>query len=183
MMQLIFATKNLKKIKEAKDILGPSFKVKGIDIVEEIPETGITFEENALQKLKYCLQYYDEPIFSEDSGLIVHALDGEPGVFSARYASDGKHIEKLLKKLEGIEDRRAKFVATVALYIKDKFHIFTGVCEGVIAEQRKGEDGFGYDPIFIPQGFEKSFGELGLEIKNSVSHRRIVLEKLRLFLQ
>lgn len=182
-MDLIFATKNEKKIHEARKILGENFSVRGIEIDEEIPETGNTFEENALQKLKFCLDYYNGPIFSEDSGLMVDALNGEPGIYSARYASDGKHIQKLLKKLEGVTNRKAKFNATIALYIKNEFYIFTEECEGVIAEKEEGEGGFGYDPVFIPVGFEQSFAVLGEDIKNRISHRRKALEKLINFLE
>jgi XTP/dITP diphosphohydrolase len=182
-MDIIFATKNEKKIKEARKILGENFSVMGIEIEEEIPETGNTFEENALQKLKFSLDYYNGLIFSEDSGLIVDSLNGEPGIYSARYAPDGKHIHKLLKKLEGETNRKARFYATIALHIKNDFYIFTGECEGVIAEKGEGNGGFGYDPIFIPDGYEQSFAVLGEEIKNRISHRRKALEKLRNFLE
>jgi XTP/dITP diphosphohydrolase len=182
-MDIIFATKNEKKINEARKILGENFSVKGIEIEEDIPETGNTFEENALQKLKYCLDYYNGPIFSEDSGLMVDALNGEPGIYSARYAPDGKHIQKLLQNLEGGTNRTAKFHATIALHINNVFYIFTGECEGVIAEKEEGRGGFGYDPVFIPDGYEQSFAVLGEEIKNRISHRRKALEKLRNFLE
>jgi XTP/dITP diphosphohydrolase len=180
--RIIFATKNVNKIEEAQLILGHDYEIKGIEITQDIPETGTTFEANALQKLQFCLSKYGDPIFSEDSGLMVEKLNGAPGVYSARYDDKGNHLDKLLKNLEGESNRKAAFFACIALYINNDFHIFTGECTGKIAMQKEGVGGFGYDPIFIPDGYDQSFATLGSGIKNKISHRRMALEKMKLFL-
>jgi XTP/dITP diphosphohydrolase len=188
-MKLIFATNNQHKAEEVNAIIGTSFQVitlkeAGIDI--DIPEPHDTLEENASEKSKTIYELTKTNCFSEDTGLEVTALDGEPGVKSARYAGDDrsfdKNIEKLLQKLEDKPDKTARFRAIISLIIDGKETQFEGVCNGRIINKRRGAQGFGYDPVFIPDGSDKTFGEMSMEEKTVYSHRAKATEKLVAFL-
>lgn len=188
-MKLIFATNNQHKVDEIRAVLkGPveviTLKEAGIDI--DIPEPFDTLEENARTKSATIFEMTGVNCFSEDTGLEVAALGGEPGVKSARYAGDGRsfeaNIEKLLAKLEGQEDRRARFRTVISLLINGKETLFEGVCEGRIIHERRGNNGFGYDPVFIPEGSDLSFAEMDMAGKNRFSHRKKATEKLVAFL-
>jgi XTP/dITP diphosphohydrolase len=187
---LIFATNNQHKVDEIRSILGEEFmiislKEAGIDI--DIPEPFLTLEANASQKSKTIRELTHQNCFSEDTGLEVDALHGEPGVKSARYAGEGKNfsanIEKLLANMQGKEDRKARFRTVISLIWNDKEYLFEGVSEGKIIETPKGEGGFGYDPVFVPDGSKKTFAEMELAEKNKYSHRRIATNKLIEFLK
>ena len=197
MKKIIFATNNQHKLQEIRDILGSSYEVvslKEIGCDVDIPETGNTLEENALQKAQYIYDHYHVSCFADDTGLEVEALDGAPGVHSARYAEGTDHdseanMAKLLRELNGKENRQARF-RTVICYIEKqdvchcgctsikKIHQFEGIVNGHIATEKHGTEGFGYDPIFVPEGYDKSFAELGEEIKNGISHRARAVAKL-----
>ncbi len=188
---LVFATSNNNKIIEANKLLcsGTPFNIiskKDAGILEEIPETGKTIEENAIQKARYIYDNYKIDCFAEDTGLIIDALNGEPGIYSGRYAgedkNDKKNIAKVLNNLKGKSNRNARFKTMIALILKGKLYIFEGLVEGEITDIPRGESGFGYDPVFVPHGFDKTFSELGLEIKNSISHRAKAMKKLNEFL-
>lgn len=188
--QIIFATHNQNKCKEINALIGDKYKVITLDeigISEEIPENGNTFKDNALQKASYLHDKINCDCFADDSGLIVEALNGEPGVYSARYAGEPcdmkKNITKLLNNLAGLTNRKAKFHTTIALIINDKTIFFEGSISGKIIEKECGENGFGYDPIFVPDGYNQTFAELSNEEKNSISHRAIAVKKLIKYLQ
>ena len=196
-MEIVFATNNQHKLQEIRDILGSDFEVvslKEIGCDVDIPETGNTLEENALQKAQYVYDHYHISCFADDTGLEVEALDGAPGVHSARYAEGTDHdseanMAKLLRELDGKENRQARF-RTVICYIEKKdvcrcgctsikkVHQFEGIVKGRIATEKHGTEGFGYDPIFVPEGYDKSFAELGEEVKNGISHRARAVAKL-----
>lgn len=191
-MDIIVATNNQGKVKEIKQILAPhnvmSQSEAGIDI--EVEETGETFADNAFLKARSLKQFTNAAIIADDSGLMVDYLNGEPGVYSARYAGDNttpeQGMEKLLKNLDGVpfEDRTARFVSVVALIMPDGTeYIFEGTCDGYITNIRKGDNGFGYDPIFYYPPLEKTFAEMNDSEKNSVSHRYIAIKKLVEFLE
>jgi XTP/dITP diphosphohydrolase len=189
MEHIIFATNNLNKVLEVKSIIGDKFSIlslaeAGIDI--DIPEPFETIEENAIEKARVIYQLKKQNCFSEDTGLEVEALNGEPGVRSARYAGNGndpeKNIDKLLNNLKDHENRRAQFKTVICLILNGKQNIFDGICKGTIIAQRKGQSGFGYDPVFVPDGSDKTFGEMGMEEKNIFSHRKKAVEKLTRFL-
>lgn len=182
-MALVFATNNQNKLKEVKsklkaEILG----LADIHCNEDIEETGKTFEENAFIKAKYVLDKYGYECFADDSGLEVDALDGAPGVYSARYAGDHGNAEanmnKLLENLKGIDNRKARFVTVICLINKENTLYFRGEINGTIINEKRGDDGFGYDPIFVPDGFNRTFAEMTLEEKNKMSHRALALEKM-----
>jgi XTP/dITP diphosphohydrolase len=188
-MTLIFATNNEHKARELNAVVGDSIKVitlKEAGITIDIPEPHDSLEENANEKSKTIYALTGADCFSEDTGLEVRALNGEPGVHSARYAGEDKafekNIEKLLQNLEQHEDRTARFRTVISLIIDGKEKQFEGVCTGRITKEKKGIQGFGYDPVFIPDGSQKTFGEMGLEEKSSFSHRRKATEKLVAFL-
>lgn len=201
-MKIVFATNNQHKLQEIRDILGSDYEVvslKEIGCNVDIPETGNTLEENALQKAQYVYDHYHLSCFADDTGLEVEALDGAPGVHSARYAEGTDHdseanMAKLLRELDGKENRKARF-RTVICYIEKKdvcpcgctsikkIHQFDGIVEGHIATEKQGTEGFGYDPIFVPEGYDQSFAQLGEEIKNSISHRARAVAKLAEFLK
>ncbi|SNS94459.1 XTP/dITP diphosphohydrolase [Ekhidna lutea] len=185
-MQICFASHNENKVKELNEIMPDGFKIIGLDemgIKEEIAETGDTLEENSRIKARYIFDQYKTPVVSDDSGLLVNALNGEPGVYSARYAGQKKdaddNMDLLLKKLSGESDRSAAF-QTIVTYIDDtgNEHQFKGEIKGSILTQKRGANGFGYDPIFQPDGFEESFAELSSEVKNRISHRAKAVQKL-----
>src|SRR5690554_951573 len=190
-MEICFATNNKKKLEEVKAALtGTDIHILSLEEIgcrEELPETGDTLDDNAFQKARYVHENYGISCFADDSGLEVEALDGEPGVYSGRYAgeprSDSKNIVLLLDKLNGNEHRTACFRTVIALILEVKEHSFDGVAEGKITELPIGSGGFGYDPVFRPKGQEKTFAELDLEEKNAISHRGIAVRKLVGFLR
>ena len=189
-MELIFATNNAHKVDEIRDLLGNdrlriiTLKEAGIDI--DIPEPYQTLEENAAGKSATIHQLTKKNCFSEDTGLEVYALHGEPGVKSARYAGESRsfdaNIDKLLHNLAGKVDRKARFRTVISLILAGKETLFEGICEGEITQERKGENGFGYDPVFLPQGSDKTFAEMDMEEKNRFSHRAKATAKLVAFL-
>lgn len=184
-MKLVFATNNRHKLQEVRDILGERVEVlslKDIDCNDEIPETGTTLEENALIKARWVKEKYGYNCFADDTGLEVEALGGAPGVYSARYAGEEcdsqSNMLKLLENLIGKSNRNAQFRTVIALIIENKEILFDGVVKGVISEKKMGEAGFGYDPIFIPDGYSMSFAQMESRLKNSISHRYRAAEKL-----
>ncbi len=193
-MKIVFATNNSHKLEEIRQILGKSIEVLSladINCHEDIPETAPTIEGNAMMKARYVYDKYGTPCFADDTGLEVEALDGAPGVYSARYAGGESHdseanMRKLLHELEGKENRRAQFRTVIALIEqkdgKPVAHTFEGKIEGHISNEKRGTSGFGYDPIFVPEGYEQSFAELGNEIKNKISHRARAVARLAEYL-
>ena len=189
-MKIVFATNNKHKLEEIKDILGKEFEIVSLAEIgchEDIPETGATLEENARQKSSYVVEHYGQNCFADDTGLEVDALNGEPGVHSARYAEGTDHdseanMRKLLSKMANVKDRTARFRTVISLIINGVEHQFEGRVEGRIATEKHGKEGFGYDPIFIPEGYDKSFAELGEEVKNQISHRARAVKKLAEYL-
>ena len=197
MIEIVFATNNKHKLDEIRQILGEEFKVLSLNDIgchEDIPEDHDTLQENALQKAEYIASHYDISCFADDTGLEVDALEGEPGVHSARYADGTDHdseanMQKLLAKLGNNNNRQARFRTVIALIergkgsAEDAVQLFEGIVEGTIAYEKSGHEGFGYDPIFIPDGYDKSFAELGEEIKNKISHRARAVQKLADYLK
>ena len=211
-MKIVFATNNKHKLDEIRSILGDSIEVlslKDIGCNVDIPETGKTLEENALQKAQYVYDNYHIDCFADDTGLEVEALDGSPGVYSARYAalpdnpvkSEGAtsshdseaNMTRLLYELNGKDNRKARFRTVIALIQKKdvcpcgctsikEIHKFEGIVEGEIIQERRGGEGFGYDPIFQPDGYDETFAELGMDIKNHISHRARATQKLAEYL-
>ena len=186
---LVFATNNAHKLEEIREILGEKFHIvslKELGCQEDIPEEQDTLEGNALQKARYIRDKYKVNCFADDTGLEIEALGGEPGVYSARYAGDGHDSEanmrKVLDKMSGETNRRARFRTVIALLLDEQEHLFEGEVRGEILRERHGEGGFGYDPIFRPEGFTQSFAEMSLEDKNKISHRGQATEALRKFL-
>ncbi len=186
---LVFATNNQHKVTEIRSVIGSRFNIitlqeAGIDI--DIPEPHPTLEANAAEKSQTIHRLTNQDCFSEDTGLEVAALNGEPGVKSARYAGDGRDFQqnmiKLLRNLEGHADRSAQFRTVISLILNNKEYQFEGTCTGKITTTQKGSEGFGYDPVFIPGGAEKTFGEMGIEEKNKYSHRKKAVAKLIDFL-
>lgn len=189
-MRIVFATNNSHKLDEIRNILGSSFEVMSLNELgchDDIPETGTTLEENARQKAQYIYDKYHCNVFADDTGLEVNALGGEPGVYSARYAGGEGHdseanMTKLLKNLEGEDNRKAQFRTVIALILDGNIQLFDGIVEGEIIKERRGGEGFGYDPIFQPEGYDKTFAELGNDIKNTISHRAIAVKALAEYL-
>ncbi len=184
-MKLVFATHNPNKFEEIKSLLPDHIELlslSDIDCKEDIPETGDTIDENAIIKAEYVKNNYGYDCFADDTGLEVDSLAGAPGVFSGRYAGENKddnaNIEKLLGQLEERDDRTARFKAVIALNLKRNQNLFTGICEGSILTERRGEKGFGYDPIFLPKGFDKSFAEMDMSEKSKISHRGMAFREL-----
>lgn len=190
-MKIVFATNNQHKLSEIRQILGDRVEVLSLQDIGcdvDIPETGTTLEENALQKAQYIYDHYHLDVFADDTGLEVDALDGAPGVYSARYAGGEGHdseanMTKLLKELNGIDNRKARFRTVIALIQQGEVHEFEGIVNGEIIRERRGGEGFGYDPIFRPDGYELTFAELGTDIKNQISHRSRATKKLADYLQ
>ena len=189
MRNLIFATNNLNKIKEIKYAIS-DFDIMGLldlNITEEIPETGNSLNANALQKARYIHQKTGLDCFADDTGLEIEALDGRPGVYSARYAgperNPEKNIKRVLEELKGSKNRKAQFKTIIALIIDGKEYFFEGKVEGEILKEKQGLDGFGYDPIFRPFGYDQSFAEMSLELKNKISHRGLAVKQLINFLK
>lgn len=189
-MQLVFASNNKNKIKEIQLLLPDSIQILSLEDIgctEDIPETADTIEGNAILKANYVTQKYGYDCFADDSGLEVAALNGEPGVFSARYAGEPKNdennIDKLLANLKDVNNKKANFKTIICLNLKGEQHLFTGIINGQIIEERIGNNGFGYDPIFVADGYQKTFAELSLEEKARISHRGIAVKELITFLQ
>jgi XTP/dITP diphosphohydrolase len=188
-MTLVFASNNEHKIKEINSLLGSSFKLLSlhdINIIEDIPEKEPTIEGNALSKARFVYNRTGRDVFADDTGLEIKSLNGLPGVHSARFAGENKdssaNIEKALSMLGNTEHREARFRTVIALIIKKKEYLFEGIVKGTITNAKRGTEGFGYDPIFIPDGKSSTFAEMGLAEKNTVSHRARAFEKLREFL-
>ncbi|MCT4589187.1 MAG: non-canonical purine NTP diphosphatase [Carboxylicivirga sp.] len=184
-MKLVFATNNQHKLKEIEAMLGFNISLLSlgeINCSDEIPETGETLEENARQKSEYIFDRYNINCFADDTGLEIDALNGEPGVYSARYAGEEKDAElnmrKVLRLMNGVNNRQARFRTVISLIIDGQELQFEGVVEGVILEEKAGEEGFGYDPIFQPTGFNESFAQMSLDVKNKISHRGRAVSKL-----
>lgn len=188
-MKILFATNNPKKIEEVKSKLHDVeiITLNAHNITEDIPETQPTIEGNASQKANYIYDNYQINCFADDTGLEIDALNGEPGVLSARYAGEDKNAEKnmnlVLEKLQGIENRKARFKTVISLVIDGKETQFTGIINGEIIREKRGVMGFGYDPIFVPEGYTKTFAEMDLSEKNKISHRALAVEKLVEFLK
>ncbi len=189
-MELVFATHNLNKVKEIQQVMPPHITLRTLEdigCVEEIPETSDTLEGNALLKALHVVNKYGVACFADDTGLEVAALGGAPGVYSARYAgtpkNEARNMQKLLKELEGRADRKAQFTTVIALCTGRESHIFQGEVKGEITKSPRGGLGFGYDPVFRPEGYEKTFGELTLEEKNRISHRSMAVAKLLEYLE
>ena len=189
MRKIVFATHNNHKLDEIRSILGNEYEVLGLNDIncfEEIPETGNTLEENSLLKSRYVKEKYGFDCFADDTGLEVPALSNAPGVYSARYAGEAKdsfaNMQKLLKELESKQDKKAQFRTIISLILEDNTYQFEGKIEGHIIKEPRGSAGFGYDPIFVPDGYDKTFAELGIEIKNIISHRSQAVNKLKAFL-
>ncbi|WP_044656353.1 non-canonical purine NTP diphosphatase [Bacteroides congonensis] len=189
--KLVFATNNAHKLEEVAAILGEKielFSLNDIGCHTDIPETAATLEGNALLKSSFIFKNYGLDCFADDTGLEVEALDGAPGVYSARYAGGEGHdsqanMLKLLRDLEGKENRKAQFRTAISLILDGKEYLFEGVIKGEIIKEKRGDSGFGYDPIFKPEGYDKTFAELGNDIKNKISHRALAVQKLCEFLQ
>ena len=188
-MELVFATNNLHKLKELQQILSCDVKLLSLSEIgctEDIPETENTLEGNAVLKAKYIFDRYGYPCFADDTGLEVDALNGEPGVFSARYAGENKNaddnVEKLLQKMAGIKNRQARFRTVICIIENGEKHLFEGEVKGVITLSRRGSSGFGYDPVFEPENSGKTFAEMNADEKNAISHRGRAVRKLADFI-
>jgi XTP/dITP diphosphohydrolase len=185
MIKIVFATNNKNKIKEVQKLLPTNIELIGLKDIgceDDIPETQHTIKGNSIQKVNYINSKYNLDCFADDTGLEISALNGDPGVLSARYAgserNSKKNIEKVLKNLNNIKNRNARFKTVIALSYKGEILTFEGVCEGVISDEIQGDGGFGYDPIFKPKGINKTFAELSFDEKNKISHRAIAIKKL-----
>lgn len=189
--KLVFATNNAHKLEEISAILGDKVEIlslKDIHCQVDIPETADTLKGNSLLKAQYIREHYGMDCFADDTGLEVEALNGAPGVYSARYAGGEGHdseanMKRLLKELEEKENRKARFRTVIALILNGEVHQFEGTVEGHILREKRGSSGFGYDPVFVPEGYTESFAELGEEIKNQISHRARAVQKLAEFLK
>ena len=184
-MELVFATHNKNKFKEAQLLLPKHITLRSLDDIgcyDEIPETADTIEGNAIIKANYVTEHYGYPCFADDTGLLVDSLDGAPGVYSARYAGANKssedNMEKLLKEMEGETNRDARFKTTIALHLERQKVMFNGIVLGEITTEKSGEGGFGYDPIFKPKGYDRTFAELSITVKNEISHRGKAMKQL-----
>ena len=187
-MDIIFATHNLNKAEEVSAILGPDYHVKNLREIgcPEIQETADTLQGNALQKAQYVFDHYHVNCFADDTGLEVEALDGRPGVYSARYAGEGcsyqDNVLKMLEEMRGVTNRKACFKTVIALILDGKKYFFEGRVDGEIMTEQHGTDGFGYDPIFKPLGFRQTFAEMSAIAKNTISHRGRAMQQLKEFL-
>ena len=187
--KLVFATNNAHKLEEIASILGEKIELlslKDINCQADIPETADTLEGNAIQKAEYIYQNYGLDCFADDTGLEVEALGGAPGIYSARYAGNGHdseaNMKKLLEKMDDKENRKAQFRTAICLILDGEKHLFEGIVKGEIIREKRGGAGFGYDPVFVPEGYDLTFAELGNDIKNNISHRARAVEKLCAFL-
>lgn len=190
MIELVFATNNQNKLKEVQALMPLHIKLlslKEIGCVEDIPETQDTIEGNAIQKIEFIKENYGYDGFADDTGLEVNALDGRPGVYSARYAGQQRdandNMDKLIDELKDKQDHSGHFKTVIALMFNNRLHTFTGLCEGTILNTRRGTGGFGYDPIFQPIGYEQTFAEMPLQLKNEIGHRGKAIMKLIQFLK
>ena len=188
--KLVFATNNAHKLSEVRDMAGDSFEILSLDDIgchADIPETADTFKGNALMKAEFVKSNYGFDCFADDSGLEVEVLGGAPGVHSARYATDGHdhkaNIAKLLKEMDGKSNRRARFRTVIALIADGQTHYFEGEVRGVITTAEHGSNGFGYDPVFMPDGYDRTFAEMSNDEKNSISHRARAVAQLTAFLK
>ena len=184
-MKLIFATNNPHKLKELQQLLGKNIELLSLNDIgcdDEVPENHTTLEENAAEKALYIYKKYKLNCFADDTGLEIEALNNEPGVYSARYAGQEKNfnanIQKVIEKLQGIKNRKARFRTVISLIIEGKEIQLTGIVNGTILKEKKGTEGFGYDSIFQPDGYNKSFAQMSLKEKNKISHRGIAVRKL-----
>ena len=189
-MQLVFASNNKNKIQELQSMLPETITIVSLESIgcfEDIPETADTIEGNAIQKANYVTEKFGYDCFADDTGLEVDALNGEPGVFSARYAGEQRNADdnmnKLLVALLDKNNRRAQFKTVIALNLNGKQHLFTGIAKGKVTLEKIGNQGFGYDPIFQPEGFSETFAQLSLDIKNKISHRGKATQQLITFLK
>ncbi len=189
MKEIVFATNNMHKLDEIRGILSGSIKVlslSDIGFLDDIPETGVTLRENALIKSEHIYNLFGVDCFADDTGLEIDALNGSPGVYSARYAGEGcsfqDNVIKVLNELEGVKNRQARFITVISLILDGKRYYFDGSVEGTIEETQSGEGGFGYDPVFTPQGYSITFAEMNKEEKNKISHRGLAVAKLADFL-
>ena len=189
-MKILFATGNINKAKEVSSMLPQEFELlslKDIELTEDIPETSATIEGNAIQKANYITEHFGMDCFADDTGLEIIALNNEPGVYSARYAGDHRSDEDNMalvqERLADKEDRSARFKTVIALNLNGTQHLFEGIVEGKIVEEKRGTNGFGYDPIFEPENCGKTFAELSMEEKNSMSHRARAFKKMISFLE
>ena len=189
--KLVFATNNAHKLEEVAAILGDQVELLSLNDIgcqPDIPETAETLEGNALLKSSYIYKNYHLDCFADDTGLEVETLNGAPGVYSARYAGGEGHdaqanMLKLLHELDGKENRKAQFRTAISLILDGKEYLFEGVIKGEIIKEKRGDSGFGYDPVFMPEGYDRTFAELGNDIKNQISHRALAVQKLCEFLQ
>lgn len=187
-MELVIASNNKGKIREIREMLsGVSLLSLGdVGFTADTPEPWHTFEENALEKARAVHEFCGKNVFADDSGICVYALHGRPGVDSAHYSgtrNDEQNLQKLLDDMRDVADRRAYYKAVMCLVWEEEVYYFEGICEGVILMERRGEGGFGYDPVFMPRGYEQSFGELAPEVKNEISHRGIAVRKMVAFIE
>ncbi len=185
MQTLLFATNNQHKLREIREIAGTNLKIlslKDVNLDIEIPETQETIEGNAVQKARFVYEKTGLDCFADDTGLEIDALDGRPGVYSARYAGEGcsfdDNVQKILTELNGLENRKAKFRCIICLVMDGKEYLFDGRVDGVITTERQGQDGFGYDPVFLPDGHNQTFSEMPAYLKNGISHRGRAVEKM-----
>ncbi|MES2811587.1 MAG: non-canonical purine NTP diphosphatase [Bacteroidota bacterium] len=189
MLQLVFASNNKNKIKEIQQLVPSTIQILSLEDIGctvDIPETADTIEGNAMLKANYVTKHYGYNCFADDSGLEIETLNGEPGVFSARYAgtqrNDNDNMDLVLTKLKNENNRKANFKTVIALNIDDQQHLFTGIINGEIIEEKKGSNGFGYDPIFVANGYTQTFAELSMEEKSTISHRGKAVKQLMEFL-
>lgn len=190
MKKIVFATQNAHKLEEVRMILENEAEVVGLTEIgcqEEIPEDAVTLEENARSKAMYVYEKYGFDCFADDTGLEVEALNGAPGVFSARYAGEPsnseRNVEKLLREMNGITNRNAQFRTAIAFVENGETQFFEGIIKGKIGHERRGEKGFGYDPVFIPEGYEVSFAQMEAKLKNEISHRALAIKKFSEFMK
>ena len=188
-MEIVFASNNKNKIREINSLLGDSFSLLSlfdINLEEDIPENEKTLEGNALHKARHIYQATGKNVFADDTGLEIEALNGQPGVHSARFAGEdkdsGANIDKVLALLGDTINRNARFKTVIALILEGREYLFEGIVAGLIIREKRGSNGFGYDPVFVPEGGTLTFAEMGLDEKNKISHRARAFEKLRLFL-
>ena len=189
-MQLVFATNNLNKLKEVQALIPSNIKLlslKDIGCFEDVPEIQNTIEGNAIQKAEYIKKHYGYDCFADDTGLEVEALNGAPGVYSARYAGKQRdahdNMNKLLEELLNKQNRNGQFKTVIALHLNDNLETFTGICKGEITKTKRGKKGFGYDPVFKPKDFDLTFSEMDLDLKNKIGHRGKSVTKLVHFLK
>lgn len=189
MHKIVFATNNAHKLSEVSDILDARFKLISLNEIgcfDDIPETQDTIEGNAVQKARFVWEKFGLDCIADDTGLEVEALNGAPGVYSARYAGEEciaeNNIQKLLKELDGVQNRNARFKTVAALILDGQMHLFEGIINGHILTEKRGTDGFGYDPVFLPDNFEESFAEMSAGQKNSISHRALAFKAFAKFM-